>query len=109
MNTRKCITIALLLLSGCASVPWQSRTFTDHQSVGRVLYDETAKLEVGMLKPIDLVPALQDKRVIFTDDDGQKITVRDIAFGILDEAGIKDLPIGWAPVFICGCEVNGEW
>ena len=109
MNSKTCIPLTLLLLAGCATVPWQSRTFSDHESIGRVLFDQIEKLEAGKLKPIDLVPSLQDKRVLFVDDDGQRITVRDIAFGILDEAGIKGLPPGATPVVICGCKVDGEW
>jgi hypothetical protein len=35
--------------------------------------------------------------------------VQDLAFGMLHEAGIPDLPRGSAPVFICGCRVDGEW
>jgi hypothetical protein len=97
------------LFAGCISTPWQSRIYSDHESIGRVLYEQIARLEKGTLRPIDLVPALQDTRVLFVDDYGISITVRDVAFGILDEAGIEGFPNGSAPVFICGCKAGNEW
>ena len=97
------------LLAGCASTPWQARIYTDHESIGCVLFEQITRLETGKLRPIDLVPALQDNKVLFVDEYGIRVTVRDIAFGILDEAGIEGIPRGSAPVFICGCKVGNEW
>ena len=97
------------LLAGCASTPWQARIYPDHESIGCVLFEQITRLETGKLRPVDLVPALQDNRVLFVDEYGIRVTVRDIAFGILDEAGIEGIPHGSAPVFICGCKVGNEW
>ena len=100
--------LLFLALAGCSSTPWQAQTFSDPEALGHVLFAETARLDSGKLRPSDLLPALNDKRVLFVDDR-QSITVRDIAFGILDEAGVIGLPQGRTPVFICGCQVDGEW
>ena len=102
--------LAVLLLAGCGNQPWQERTYTNHEAVARTLYDETARLVAGKLKPSALVPALRDRREIFRDDDGAAITVRDLAFAILDEAGKARMPVAFTRTkLICGCEVKGEW
>jgi hypothetical protein len=78
--------------------------------VARVLFDEVAKLTAGRLKPTALIPSLRDKRVLLLEDGGGAITVRDLAFAMLEEANVAKLPIGSTRVkLICGCDVHGEW
>jgi len=107
MLWRTCIGLAAAAVTGCASIPWQARAYPDQASVGRLLFDQTTKLQSGRLRPTDLLPALQDRRSLFADD-AQRIAVRDIAVGILDEAGVVGFPSGAAPVFICSCKVGDE-
>ena len=102
--------LAALLLAGCGTRPWQERAYASHQLVARALFDEAAKLAAGNLKPAELIPSLRDKRELFRDDDGATITVRDLAFAMLERAHMARMPVASTRTkLICGCEVDGEW
>jgi hypothetical protein len=110
MSMKLYLLVYCILFVGSADAEWQSQTYTNNQSVARVLFDGWTKLRTAQMKPGALIPTLQDTRVLFVDDDRTRITVRDVAYAMLDEAGLTKQRIKASRTkLICGCEVKGEW
>ncbi len=90
--------------------PWQMRTYWEHTAVAQVVYDQSQELAQGGLSKGDVVPLLRDERTLFVDDGGVAVTVRDLAYTMLEEAGMAELPVSSTrSKLICGCEADGEW
>ena len=110
MTSKLFLVLLSLSIAGCRSVPWQERVHADRQDVARVLFDGMERRVEGKLDLIELASSLQDTRVVFTEDDGTEVTVRDLAYEMLYDAGIVGLPGGHRSCkLICGCTVRGEW
>lgn len=109
MKRELAILILSLLVTGCASTAWHAQTFSDGQAVARVLYSETMRLVQGKATPQELIPSLKDKTPIFVGDNGKEITVRDLAFTMLEEADMAKLPVqSTTSKLICCCKIKGE-
>jgi hypothetical protein len=105
--------IAILFLSslvaGCASTAWHAQTYSDSNAVARVLHSETMRLVQGKVTPDELIPRLNDKTPIFVEDNGKQITVRDLAFTMLEEADMAKFPVkSTTSKLICCCKIKGE-
>ncbi len=81
----------------------------DRNSLATFLYSETMKVVQDNSCLKKMLPLLEDKRSVSIADVGKKITVRDIAFTILDEGGVVQQPVQWTRTkMICSCTVNGK-
>jgi hypothetical protein len=93
-----------------ATVQWHKAGLADSESLAAAICSGSSRLERRQLKPTDLVPLLRDESVIYRDDDGTWVTVRDMALTMLADAAIVKLPFKQIPnKLICGCEIKGEW
>jgi len=110
MTTKQLLVLLSLSVVGCRSVPWQERVYAGREDVARVLFDGVERQVEGKLDLVELASSLQNTRVVFTKDDGTEVTVRDLCFEMLYDAGIVGLPDGRASCkLICGCMIRGEW
>jgi len=82
----------------------------NHESLAAAICSGSSRLTSGQVKPSELIPLLRDRREIFVDDDGTAVTVREMAFTMLEDADIVKLPFKkYSNKLICGCEIKGEW
>lgn len=97
--------------NACSAVARRYKVgLADSEALAAFIWSGESRLRKGQVKPPDLVPLLRDSKVIFVDDDGTSVTVRDVAYTMLDEADIVKPPAkGHRCKVICGCKVDGEW
>ena len=94
----------------CATTIQHRPGLENRESLAAAICSGSSRLERGQVKLVELLPLLHDQRVIFVDDDGTVVTVRDMAFTMMENADIVKLPFKKIPgKLICGCEVKGEW
>ena len=94
----------------CATTIQRRPGLENRESVAAAICSGSSCLERGQVKLAELLPLLHDQRVIFVDDDGTAVTVRDMAFTMLEDAAIVKLPFKQiSNKLICGCEIKGEW
>ncbi|MCX7009373.1 MAG: hypothetical protein NTY53_19370 [Kiritimatiellaeota bacterium] len=94
----------------CATTIQRRPGLENRESLAAAICSGSRRLERGQLKLTELIPLLRDQRGIFEDDDGTVVTVRDMTFTMLEDAGIVKLSFKRIPgKLICGCEIKGEW
>jgi hypothetical protein len=102
--------VAFLLSAGFSAAPWQKQTYRANTAVARVIRDQSRQLSTGKLSAAKMVPLLRDKTVLFVEEDGTQVTVRDLAVTMLDEADKIGRPVtSKRTKLICGCKVGGHW
>lgn len=93
-----------------ATVQWHKAGLADSEALAAAICSGSSRLEKRQVKPTELVPLLRDESVIYKDDDGTCITVRDMALTMLGTAAIVKLPFKkYSNKLICGCQIQGEW
>ena len=99
------------MLAGCATPPWYVQQYADGHKLARVVYEEATALETGHSRVESLLPLLVNTNAVFREVDGSTVTIRDVAFTILQAAGEVELPDTDNPTrskFIYCCTENGE-
>ena len=94
--------------TGYSATPWHIHKYTNGHDVARVIYDQATLLSEEHLETSTLIPLLSCTNVIFTEDDGTGITVRDVAFTILQASDVIGLPEGPTRSKFISCYKSGE-
>lgn len=107
VNNLVCILLVSLIGSASTGSSWWSKQYTDGHELACIIYDEALKLSNDTSKKDEFVHLLSNKEIIFTETNGSTVTVRDVAFTVLDEAGLAEQPVKSAKVkFIYSCTIN---
>lgn len=94
-KTLVAITLCCLPLLSFAQELWEPVPFKDEHKIAKVIFKQTKLLGKEQLAPTDFVPLLSNTTVVFTDEEEIEVTVRDIAYTILEAA--KAIPAAETP------------
>ena len=111
----RCLAVGCCIFSSCVALApdWRRDGLEDAAKLAQVICDEVLAVEADPARARQVATDLNDRRIIHTevDPDGAKIevTVRDIAFTILEESGIIDDRVDRKLKLLHGCQAGDEW
>lgn len=108
-------TIAVLILFACltstgySETPWYAKRYKDSFDLANDIFRQMSLLKNNPAGKAEFAPLLARTEVLLTDPEGVEVTVRDVAFTILQGAKLVDLPEGPASakfIYCCGTKSN---